>query len=62
MRGFHPYFKIMPTVRAYVARPFRYGVTGAPHGCLAVVLVVAIEHRYQNRGIEKRLHLAFLFS
>ena len=28
----------------------------------AVVLMVTIEHRYQNRGIEERFHLALLFS
>ena len=39
MRGFHWYFKVAPTVRAYVARPLRWGVTGAPSGCFTTVIV-----------------------
>lgn len=40
MKGFHPYVKILPTVRAYVARPLRWGVTGAPYGCRDTALLV----------------------
>jgi P pilus assembly chaperone PapD len=40
MKGFHWYFKVLPTARAYVARPFRWGITGAPSGCFASILII----------------------
>ena len=40
MRGFHAYFKFWPTARAYVARPLRWGITGATSGCRSTALVL----------------------